>query len=578
MNDKVPIIFHKRPVFVCLLTERSDGHLIDFRRMSAKNLSNGQDLLMSTEILLGSQYITCYVMCEAVAGTLRYAELKPELPAHLFPTPCTKSQEQQPAEDQRDLERIGGRPAEEPSYTSPATLENDEFAENEIDDQDMVNAALGMDFNHIDLLDMDSNGRKTKSGLQDRKKLPTKQPTWNPERLNNGKWACNHKCKDKTICKHMCCRDGVDKPPKPPKDILASAVSVAETSTLLTTKGKNASLSATNKATSSNTSTKGQTAQIETINLTNQANGDELTKRTPRNMQNLQRLHDKVVNCPSTPADSLKESSSDYFRGDKQLKLSYSDKYKHRAESSDRPSTDYEDEWLESLPSPSALLANEEAEGEPPVQEKSTDYGSSWHDGLPSPFALLRENDPATKDHFYNDIVEDFELSQFNDADDKADMEAAMVGLSDSITMKKDSQAHSAPINIRQSKTANGLQRTADHGTSFVTLPTTQLKASSASSASSKLFLSTDSPEKSTDLPQKRKHSLIPEAENPISLTPVPKRPRVKDQTDAVLQYSSNGDDYAAGPVPMVKPGLPAWVYEFDPEFIAEYQDFVDFV
>ena len=30
------------------------------------------------------------------------------------------------------------------------------------------------------------------------KQANTKQTAWNPERLDNGKWACNHKCKDKT--------------------------------------------------------------------------------------------------------------------------------------------------------------------------------------------------------------------------------------------------------------------------------------------------------------------------------------------------------------------------------------------
>lgn len=55
-----------------------------------------------------------------------------------------------------------------------------------------------------------------------------------PVRLPNGNWACNHKCKDKTryglclvsieanransySCKHFCCRDGLERPPKPSK-------------------------------------------------------------------------------------------------------------------------------------------------------------------------------------------------------------------------------------------------------------------------------------------------------------------------------------------------------------------------
>jgi ATP-dependent DNA helicase HFM1/MER3 len=35
-----------------------------------------------------------------------------------------------------------------------------------------------------------------------------------PVQLSNGRWSCNHKCKDKEACKHYCCKHGLDKPPK----------------------------------------------------------------------------------------------------------------------------------------------------------------------------------------------------------------------------------------------------------------------------------------------------------------------------------------------------------------------------
>jgi len=573
MNDKVPMTFHKRPIYVCLLTERSDGHLIDFRRMSAKNLNNGQDLLISAELLNNTQYITCYVMCEAVAGTLRYAELKPDLPAYLFPPPRARILQQQPAQDPGNLERVGGPPAKE-SSTSPATLEDDEFAEGEIDDQAMVNAAAGTDFNHIDHLDMDLNGRKTNSGLQGREKRGAEQPAWNPERLDNGKFGCNHKCKDKTICKHMCCRDGVDKAPKPPKNAFVSAASLVDTS-MPTTKGKHASLPATKKLTSSKTSAKGQTAQVEIVDQADQGKGGEVTKKTLRDFQILQRLHDKVVKGPTTPDVSLKKSSSEYFRVDKQRKLSFLDESNHRTESSDKPSTDYDDEWMESLPSPSALLAKDEAVGEPLDREKSTDYGSSWHHDLQCSSPLLRGKDAATTTHSDNYSSEAFDLSQFDNDDDKADMEAAMVGLSDSITMNEGSQVQSASTNVRQSKTVGELQSNVEQKTFFAPAPGSQLQASSGSS---KLFVSTESPEKSREPRQKRKPGFMPEAEDLSLSAPVPKRPRLKDQIDHVLQASSSAENLAVQPAPIIKPGFPAWVYEFDPEFIAEYQDFVDFI
>jgi ATP-dependent DNA helicase HFM1/MER3 len=65
-----------------------------------------------------------------------------------------------------------------------------------------------------------------------------------PEKLENGRWACNHKCKDKSTCvpqsfkpslnptnycrcKHLCCREGLDNPPKAGKK--KSDASVLET-------------------------------------------------------------------------------------------------------------------------------------------------------------------------------------------------------------------------------------------------------------------------------------------------------------------------------------------------------------
>lgn len=33
MNERAPIFFNRKSVYICLLTERSDGYLVDFRRI-----------------------------------------------------------------------------------------------------------------------------------------------------------------------------------------------------------------------------------------------------------------------------------------------------------------------------------------------------------------------------------------------------------------------------------------------------------------------------------------------------------------------------------------------------------------
>lgn len=56
-----------------------------------------------------------------------------------------------------------------------------------------------MDFNHIDEFDPESKQRRPKPSMQEKKATGTQQTAWIAERLENGKWACKHKCKDKTV-------------------------------------------------------------------------------------------------------------------------------------------------------------------------------------------------------------------------------------------------------------------------------------------------------------------------------------------------------------------------------------------
>lgn len=54
-----------------------------------------------------------------------------------------------------------------------------------------------MDFSHIDDFRPVSELRKLKPSVRESKATRTEQTAWNPERLENGRWACNHKCKNK---------------------------------------------------------------------------------------------------------------------------------------------------------------------------------------------------------------------------------------------------------------------------------------------------------------------------------------------------------------------------------------------
>lgn len=53
-----------------------------------------------------------------------------------------------------------------------------------------------MVFNHIDTFEPKAKpNQKGKSTTT----TNTDQVAWAPEKLDNGKWACNHKCKDKKM-------------------------------------------------------------------------------------------------------------------------------------------------------------------------------------------------------------------------------------------------------------------------------------------------------------------------------------------------------------------------------------------
>ncbi|KAK8213768.1 ATP-dependent DNA helicase MER3 [Phyllosticta capitalensis] len=210
VNEKPPTVWNKQPVYICVLSETCDGKMVHFRRISAQKLGHGQQLLFSADITDMNQSINCYIMCDDIAGTMKYATLQPELPAHL---------------QSRLKMNISKRRASNTPINPTAV--GDEFDDGGIDDEDLETAArktAGNDWTDIEEYadSKPSNISTTKKGKSAdtnlrKKQAPVLQSDWQPTQLENGKWACNHKCKDKNACKHICCREGVDKPPKPPK-------------------------------------------------------------------------------------------------------------------------------------------------------------------------------------------------------------------------------------------------------------------------------------------------------------------------------------------------------------------------
>lgn len=188
--------------------------------------------MFEADLTSAAQTVRAYVMCDSIgtgaqllhlgwlltrtAGTMRSAILQPDVTAHVFST--SKTRESSNAQSGKPVSKRTSSKSKTGSKRRASETGFDEFDDAGIDDSDLALAENG-GFENID--DFDDEPRPNVS------KLRKKQTTSNshndetaanePRQLANGKWACNHNCKDKTSCKHLCCREGLDKKPKPSK-------------------------------------------------------------------------------------------------------------------------------------------------------------------------------------------------------------------------------------------------------------------------------------------------------------------------------------------------------------------------
>lgn len=190
--------------------------------------------MFSAELASLNQVVTCYVMCDDLgmllfieinspdidgeaAGTMKQATVKPEIPAHLQ------------AHLRMNISKRRFDNANQPPQKS-RSLDGDEFGDGGLDDSDLEKAIDSDEFVDIDEFQSDRVPAPS-NGFQLSKKLATKHAATHrftkqasgtqsevnghqePKRLKNGKWACNHKCRNKQECKHLCCKEGMDKAP-----------------------------------------------------------------------------------------------------------------------------------------------------------------------------------------------------------------------------------------------------------------------------------------------------------------------------------------------------------------------------
>ncbi|KAE8339216.1 hypothetical protein BDV24DRAFT_176191 [Aspergillus arachidicola] len=216
MNEKCPTTFQRRPVHVCFLAETSNGLMIDFRRMSASKVQSSQEIPLHIEMNSPDQFITCYAMCDDIAGTLRSAELRPTLPSSLVSFCSNKESDETIQKHMMNMSRPR-------SNTSLRAKPNKEYNPDSFDSDDSLFNDFLKDDKATDWATTDhiacttnENKPQEKTSKTSKKSKEAKDVSKaeEPTQLRNGRWSCNHKCKDKTMCKHLCCREGLEKPPR----------------------------------------------------------------------------------------------------------------------------------------------------------------------------------------------------------------------------------------------------------------------------------------------------------------------------------------------------------------------------
>ena len=241
-----------------------------------------------------------------------------------------------------------------------ASASTDEFGDRDIDDDELVKASFrDQGFDHIDNYANPTenitrnNTVKNTSSKDNSRPKPIAQRKDEVEqearRLENGNWACNHPCKDKQACRHLCCKEGMAKPPKKTVTKCVPSIDTGLQSVAKVSADQEKKTQTKLQLTASKR--KGETA-IEELDLSQQEKRRkaDYAINGPRDYRDLHRLHKSIQQRepPSTISSVMHQKPAYcYGKGDNPS-LSFLDIDSHSA----RPgsiSSDYGDVQFEDL-------------------------------------------------------------------------------------------------------------------------------------------------------------------------------------------------------------------------------------
>ncbi|PUU75011.1 Sec63 Brl domain-domain-containing protein [Tuber borchii] len=210
LNSRPPERFRGNLLFANLFAERSDGLLVEFRRLPVSKLDGGKTVQLKVDLETPEQRVLCHLVCEDIVGTIKTYVLKPIVDICLFPRKAIISPPQKAGDEQ----------------AGSSAVREHAGGEEEYGDAEFIAAVEDLDFSHIGglgesltnqtRLNTETNARILVNSINEAKENAVSEESENQEthQLPNGKWACKHKCGDKSKCKHFCCREGLEKRPK----------------------------------------------------------------------------------------------------------------------------------------------------------------------------------------------------------------------------------------------------------------------------------------------------------------------------------------------------------------------------
>lgn len=277
------------------------------------------------------------------------------------------------------------------------------------------------------------------------------------------------------------------------------------------------------------------------MDLSNKRDTDVYAKVAPRAYRSLHRLHEKT-NSSSNPSMASNTKPTFSYKKGEQPSFSFLSQLVEADDKDEDPSSDYGAGWMDDLPSPSALIQT--SHGMRNNSKESVKDNDSL--GCEDSYLGLQGND--------DDMMEGSSKNQAFVNDSHEDLSTVFVdGTEENMGSLGPEEAFEVSQYFNKGP--------AGHNTT--------------EEDNSKLSMSTDSPEKPSSPPIKRKTI---EAQSLGMGEADSNRASKRIKHDEAPEPATNDGNEAAISAPTIKPGHPDWVYEFDPAFVAEWEPYVEFV